>query len=528
MINRQVFFLLVLITLAPNAQSATRVYSLHIGVNQPPAGSALETLQYADDDALRFFSFMRRASRRSTVAAAPDSDTQKIFSKEIDACIPQRSDRILEALSQMKQAMQADRKQGDEVVFIFSYAGHGFLEKGTTWLTLLDGKIDSDWLEKNILSLPADYVHLFIDACHAQGLLGSRGAIKSEKDARSRPFITTEVDALVKNNILERYPNAGALVASSTGRETHEWSRIQSGVFTHELLSGLSGAADVNGDGEIAYSEVAAFISAANRSIDDPRASVRVLSKPPKMNANCSIVSLAWFDKESVLRGGWGELGHFYIEAQNGTRLLDAHLDDSIEVSLVIPAEQVLWLWTKGRQAKLKAAPGEEIVIAALDFKKAEQLSGRGASEHSIRKGFFKTAFGRAYYQGFIGRHAEPGVTIPEPPEQPGLAAAAHKQSYLPAVSCLVSSSAALIVSTVFTGLAIKANRDFDNTTIQKEADELRQKVNIYQGLAIGSGVLAAGLGIASWLLWPADDERVIVSAGPVDSGFQLVMGLSW
>ena len=55
------------------------------------------------------------------------------------------------------------------------------------------------------------------------------------------------------------------ILATTLGQQAHEWSAIESGVFTHELLSGLLGAADVNADQRIEYTELQAFIAAANR-----------------------------------------------------------------------------------------------------------------------------------------------------------------------------------------------------------------------------------------------------------------------
>jgi uncharacterized caspase-like protein len=48
-------------------------------------------------------------------------------------------------------------------------------------------------------------------------------------------------------------------MASASNTQAHEWDDYQTGVFTHELLSGLRGGADVNGDGRVEYSEMAAF-----------------------------------------------------------------------------------------------------------------------------------------------------------------------------------------------------------------------------------------------------------------------------
>ena len=50
----------------------------------------------------------------------------------------------------------------------------------------------------------------------------------------------------------------GVVVATSSEAETHEWSRFDGGVFSHELRSGLLGSADLDGDGQVRYDEIAA------------------------------------------------------------------------------------------------------------------------------------------------------------------------------------------------------------------------------------------------------------------------------
>ena len=57
--------------------------------------------------------------------------------------------------------------------------------------------------------------------------------------------------------------HVGALFAESDDGETHEWSRIRAGVFSHVARSGLMGGADINGDGQVEYSELAAFVAAS-------------------------------------------------------------------------------------------------------------------------------------------------------------------------------------------------------------------------------------------------------------------------
>lgn len=78
---------------------------------------------------------------------------------------------------------------------------------------------------------------------------------------------------------------------------------VRGGVFTHELLSALSGAADVNADRRVEYSEVQAFIASANRAIHDPRAVPRIVAFPPAIDHHRAIVALADFGSSTILAG---------------------------------------------------------------------------------------------------------------------------------------------------------------------------------------------------------------------------------
>ena len=88
---------------------------------------------------------------------------------------------------------------------------------------------------------------------------------------------TRTLKAFLEEEQLERYPRAGVIVATSGDQETHEWSRYHGGILSHELRSALSGAADVNGDGRIEYSELRAFLAAANARVQEPRGARRRL-----------------------------------------------------------------------------------------------------------------------------------------------------------------------------------------------------------------------------------------------------------
>ena len=64
--------------------------------------------------------------------------------------------------------------------------------------------------------------------------------------------------------------------------ESHEWAGFEAGVFSHEVRSGLFGAADADGDGRVTYAEIAAFVRRANEAIPADRFRPQVLARPPQ------------------------------------------------------------------------------------------------------------------------------------------------------------------------------------------------------------------------------------------------------
>src|SRR5204862_1128969 len=119
-----------------------------------------------------------------------------------------------------------------------------------------------------------------------------RSLFASERATRSAPTTTADVDPILQATPLARHPNIGVILATTLGQESHEWSTIESGVFTHELLSALVGAADVNGDLVVEYTEVQAFVAAANRDIKDPRAIPQIIARPPAANLRVPLIAL--------------------------------------------------------------------------------------------------------------------------------------------------------------------------------------------------------------------------------------------
>jgi hypothetical protein len=498
-------------------RAEVRVVAVHLGVNEPPTGSSLPRLRYADDDAIRFHAFTRGFAHESHLFSVLDRQSQRLHPELPALCRPPRRVELESDLAALAERLRAARLAGHRVVVYFSYSGHGLDVDGDTRLAVLDGELDRAWLERHVLSLPADAVHLFLDACHAEGLVTGRGPFSRELEAQTRPLDEVELSWLERGDVLTRHPHAGALLAASLEREAHEWSRLRSGVFTHALLSALAGGADVNGDGRLAYSEVAAFLAAAQRGVGDPRAAPRVVSLPPRMDRNAPILDLAWLREAAFLEGRPGALGRFYLEAEGGERVLSAHAEPGVRLRLRIPAGVRLWLRAGAREASFVARPGQRLALAELALGQADEVTARGALASALERGLFAEPFGPAYYRGWVDREGEPGVSLALAPAEPR-----PSDARLPAQLCLVGGGLMLGAAAVFAGLAIDARLTYDRTQLERPAREALERSWLWGGLAGGAGALALGLGLAAWAVWP--EAELAVSPAPTPDGLGLTL----
>ena len=124
-----------------------------------------------------------------------------------------------------------------------------------------------------------------------------------------------------RSSCLSFAAGSALILASSTSSETHEWSRWEAGIFSHELRSGLLGPADVNGDGVVTYDEAAAFVEAANAAIDVPKARLRVFFRPPPARKDLPLFDLAPLQGRPGLEVDPEHVGQYYIEDARGVRV---------------------------------------------------------------------------------------------------------------------------------------------------------------------------------------------------------------
>jgi hypothetical protein len=513
----------------PN-MAGEKVFAIVIGNNEPPVqhGEGLKRLRYADDDAVRYFHFLKQLAHDNDIVllTVSDATTQKRFPHIGRRALEPNQANLEAAIQRLAGRIRNAKAAGHETTVFFVFSGHGALDsEGNSFLALSDSGITGNLLQERVLAvLEADYFHLVIDACHAAGVVESRGMFDSEQDAEHVPLQPSDKERLQGTDLQKRFPGMGMLVASSAFEESHEWSRIESGVFSHQVLSGLTGAADVNLDGKIEYSELAAFVSSANRSVTDPRGRIHMIARPPRRNMNAPLIDYSRIKDISLLHGDPRNLGHFHIEMENGLRLMDANLSAMNAAYIALPANETLYLRTETGEVVIQSETSSHLRFGDLQFRKGD-IASRGAIEASFREGLFRVAFGVSYYLGYIDSADQPGVqfnapmfavlTAPDAAVPPLLQDSPSQWRKPVAISMFAISGAAAVTSVVLGTLTIKTRQDYEATDLQKDSAELNDR---YQRLGTAFWVSAATVpvfAVAGAFIFPRKKARI----GSVQAG---------
>jgi hypothetical protein len=273
-------------------------------------------------------------------------------------------------------------------------------------------------------------------------------------------------------------------------------------VFTHELLSGLRGGADVNGDRRIEYSEMAAFLAAANRAVLAPQARLKTMVHAPRANPRVALVSLAaarggaWLEGRPVLSG------RFYVEDARGERLADLHPEDRYRFALLVPAETPLYVRTDAGEAEVQLRAGQRLDFDGLSFHRTG-LRSRGALDSSLRRGLFATAFGPSYYRGYVDQQETlVPVELPLVVAESATPPAADGPGHAGSIAAFATSGALLATGVGFGAAAWHARSQFQDTQFERPALDARDRYNRYRAVAITAAVAALAAAAVGYYLY--------------------------
>jgi hypothetical protein len=335
------------------AEQTTRTFALVVANNRS-LSLALPDLQYADDDAARYYRLFRAAGPSSNVELLTSFDrpSSRAYPTLKGVARPATQSELVRAVARLRRAVLDAHARGELTQLYFVFAGHGEVAGGRGYLHLEDTRIDGGFIEREIIEkIPATTKHVLLDSCNSFFVINPR-------KPGGRRWATPKDMAL---GFSARHPEVGLFLSTNSDEEVFEWSELESGVFSHEVRSGLTGAADVNRDGSITYSELAGFVAEANRGM---RESLRpqIFVSGPQGNQQATLFSARSVQGRKLNLGR--EQARIWVRDQSGERLVDLHKEPG-ELTLTLPqtvAELSVFVQTAA------AGPGKPPTVAEHHF----------------------------------------------------------------------------------------------------------------------------------------------------------------
>ena len=218
--------LLLALSLGRSAAAGER-FALLVGSNVGGAGSGL--LYFAELDAERFGDVL------SEMGGVPEDNLVLLRT-------PTRRgfDDALERLADRIAAVKV--RQGGHATVFFYYSGHA----GPDALQLGRQELPFSTLRRELEATGADVRLIFIDSCHAGGANRTKGA------RRAPGFLDAAALVDARGEVL--------ITSSAADELSQESDEVGGSYFTHYLLSGLRGAADVGDDGEVTLEEAYRYV----------------------------------------------------------------------------------------------------------------------------------------------------------------------------------------------------------------------------------------------------------------------------
>ncbi|NMO21398.1 hypothetical protein HPC49_45905 [Pyxidicoccus fallax] len=402
----------LLATLPASAASEDVAYALIVAHNGGLDRSQAP-LRYADDDGARYHELLAPRVKEAVLLSVLDEETQVLHPGLAAKTRPPTRAALKEALTRLNARMAEDRARGARPVLYFVFTGHGKRgAAGEGTVSLLDGPFTrTDLFEGVLAPSQASFVHLIVDACDSYYFVHSRGALPVG------PTQAAAVKGLLAMRELERYPQVGVVLSTSTEQESHEWSAIRSGVFSHMVRSALAGAADVNADGRVEYSELHAFVAAASQGVEDVRGRLAAFVRPPALDRSASLANLGARAAVGYLLMPRGVEGRLWVEDDRGLRVAELHKERERSLVLALPTGRGYFLRMAGREAPFTFSRAGAVVDGGGLPWRETAFAARGAVQDALRDKLFSVPFGSRFYRGYVANLELPPVAPEEGPD---------------------------------------------------------------------------------------------------------------
>lgn len=196
----------------------------------------------------------------------------------------------------------------------------------------------------------------------------------------ARAYLVTRLDDNTRRLHSQAAAEAGAPRRAAFDQTT---AQLQAGVFSHEVRSGLWGAADADGDGRVSYREIAAFVERANVAIPNERFRPDLYARPPAASGLLLDLRPA-IERHVIVPGG----AHFVLESADGVRLADLHGTAGHTLRVGPQLAPPLYLREAGSALEFQIPAAPDGVALSMLEPGVARVAERGAAHEAFSKLF--------------------------------------------------------------------------------------------------------------------------------------------
>ncbi len=294
--------LLILLLLLQTHPLMSQTYVLAVGSNQS-FNKNFEQLKYAERDAERFGQTLLQHggidASQLTVVKSPSLATLRALFKDLEL-----------------SWIQGTKK------FVFYFSGHADEDS----LHLVDGPLAKTEFWQMINKLRADTKVMILDGCYT-------GAFLNKGVSQSAAIDVPKIE-------FDEPSGSVYLSATSSSQVAFESDKLQSGLFTHNLIDGLNGDADINHDGVVTLWELYEFSFQRTKlaSLAIPGSQIQRPEFSAKLSGSGAIAMTFPNGRSGVVELNGDIAGDLHILSENGLAEINFYKARGRSQKLVLPA----------------------------------------------------------------------------------------------------------------------------------------------------------------------------------------------
>jgi len=454
-------------------------FALIIGVNHS-GDPKVAPLRYADDDAARYRDFFHAVGARTYLLSSLDDNTRRLHPEAAAVALPARDRQLTATVEQLAADVARAQRGGYLTSLYVVYAGHGQVEGETGYVNLEDGRLTGPALAARVLNrVRADRSHVIVDACSSYFFALGRGHSGQRRPSHGFSQL---------GGTLVEQRDVGLLLSTSSARESHEWAAFQAGVFSHEVRSGMFGAADADANGIVSYAEMAAFIKRANQNIPNEKYRPEVFWRPPRGSSALVDLRGALAQRVEV-----PEEGRYYLENPGGVRLADFH-GGGRPVRLLRPGTGARLYLRRTRDDREFVLPAGEGVLTTAALEAQEPHVNTRSAAHEAFSSLFSLPFDERAVDEVMVR--QEGLLVESAEAKAPLGARRVTGLALLGVGALAAAGG------TWSYLSARSLREEGPTSSMEAAADINKRIAARNRLTVAAAGVAGAAVLTGALLW--------------------------